>query len=57
LIILRAQIEVQERGGVVEITEAALAEQRMTFPEFDEASRQFTPAFWARLEAQMERQR
>jgi hypothetical protein len=57
LIILRAQIEVQECGGLPEITEAALAEQRMTLPEFDEASRQFTPAFWARLEAHMEGRR
>jgi hypothetical protein len=35
-----------------EITEAALAERRMTFPEFDEAARQFTPAY-----AHMERRR
>jgi hypothetical protein len=38
LIALEAQMEVAERGGVVEITEAALAKQRMTLPEFDEAS-------------------
>jgi hypothetical protein len=57
LIALGAQVEAEERGGMVEITEAALAEQRMTLPEFDEASRQFTPAFWARLEAHMEGRR
>ena len=57
LIIFRAQIEAEERGGVVEITEAALAERKMTIPEFNEASRQFTPAFWARLEAHMEGRR
>jgi hypothetical protein len=57
LIIVRAQIVAEKRGGLPEITEAALAEQRMTLPEFEEASRQFTPAFWARLEAHMERQR
>jgi hypothetical protein len=57
LIILGAQIEAEERGGVPEITEAALAKQRMTLPECDEASRQFTPAFWGRLAAHLERQR
>jgi hypothetical protein len=57
LIILEAQIEAEQRGGTPEIAEAALAEHRMTLPEFDEASRQFTPAFWGRLEAHMERQR
>ena len=55
LIIFEAQTEAEKRGGTLEITEAALAEHRMTLLEFDQASRQLTPAFCARLAAHMER--
>lgn len=49
LITIEAQIEAEQRGGVPELTETALAKHGMTLAEFNQASSQLTPAFWVRL--------